>query len=237
MSILIFTDMPIFKKWEYNGAACGIWKVTETAGEFRSLLTERSVSDDFSEYKSASRQLEYLAVRVLLLDMLGRECRILHYDSGKPYLQDYEAKISISHTKGYVAVIIHPHKEVGIDIEYHSDRVKKVVSRFIGVEEMSLIEEKLRSVGCEEERDRLMLNLYLLFWSAKETMFKMMDASEVDFISHLHVNSVSLSDSPVSYTSFDGSMSASESRTAKAMKIDVEFRVSEDFVCTYSCLD
>lgn len=237
MSLLIFTDMPILNKWEYNGAACGIWKVTETVGELRSLLTEKSVSDDFSEYKSASRQLEYLAVRVLLLDVLGRECRISHYDSGKPYLQDYDAKISISHTKGYVAVMIHPYKEVGIDIEYHSDRVKKVISRFIGVEEMSLIEEKLRSVCSEEERDRLTLNMYLLFWSAKETMFKMMDASEVDFISHLHVNSVSLSDSPVSYSSFDGSMSASESRTAKGMKMNVEFRVLEDFVCTYSCLD
>lgn len=229
--------MPILNKWEYNGAACGIWKVTETAGELRSLLTEKSVSDDFSEYKSMSRQLEYLAVRVLLLNMLGRECRISHYDSGKPYLQDYDAKISISHTKGYVAVIIHPYKEVGIDIEYHSDRVKKVVSRFIGVEEMSLIEEELRSVGCEEERDRLTLNMYLLFWSAKETMFKMMDANEVDFISHLHVSLVSLSGTPVSYSSFNGSMSASESRTAKAMKMDVEFRVLEDFVCTYSCLD
>lgn len=234
MSLLIFTDMPILNKWEYNGAACGIWKVTETAGELRSLLTERSVSDDFSKYKATARQLEYLAVRVLLLEMLGRECRISHYDSGKPYLQDYEAKISISHTKGYVAVMIHPHKEVGIDIEYHSDRVKNVVSRFIGVGEMSLIEERLRSVSCEAVRDRLMLNLYLLLWSAKETMFKIMDTSEVDFISHLHVNSLSLSGGPVSYS---GSMSVFESRTAKAMKMDVEFRVSEDFVCTYSCLD
>ena len=78
MSLLILKDMPILNKWEYNGAACGIWKVTETAGELRSLLTEKSVSDDFSEYKSASRQLEYLAVRVLLLDVLGREYRISH---------------------------------------------------------------------------------------------------------------------------------------------------------------
>lgn len=234
---MIFTDMPIFNKWEYNGAACGIWKVTETAGELRSLLTDRSVSADFAKYKSAARQLEYLAVRVLLLELLGMECRISHYESGKPYLEDSAAKISISHTKGYVAVIVHPEKEVGIDIEYHSERVKKVVSRFVGEKEMSVINEKLNSVPCEIEKDKLMLNLYLLLWSAKETMFKMIDASEVDFIRHLHVDSVSLHDNPVSYSSFCGIMSAHECRTAKGMKMDVEFIVSEEFVCTYSCLD
>lgn len=229
--------MPIFNKWEYNGASCGIWKVTETAEVLRSLLTEKSISDDFGKYKSTIRQLEYLAVRVLLLDMLGRECTVLHYESGKPYLKGSVARISISHTRGYVAVIIHPEKEVGIDIEYHSERVKKVVSRFIGVEEMSLIEYKLRSVSSEADRDKFILNLYLLFWSAKETMFKMMNASEVDFIRHLHIDSILLSDIPVSCSSFNGSMLANESKTSGGMRMNVEFAVAEDFVCTYSCLD
>ena len=135
--------MPLLRKFEYNGASCGIWRVSETAEELRSLLTEKSFTREFYNYKSSSRQLEYLAVRVLLRELMGGEFKILHHESGKPYLDDSSSRISISHTKGFVAVIVHPEKEVGIDIEYHSDRVKKVVGRFISSAEMSLIDEKV----------------------------------------------------------------------------------------------
>ena len=68
--------MPLLKKWEYDGAVCGIWKVTETIDELRSLLTDKSITPDFDNYKSPSRRLEFLAVRALLASILGKECKI-----------------------------------------------------------------------------------------------------------------------------------------------------------------
>lgn len=236
--------MPILRKWEFNGASCGIWRVTETAEELRFSLTEKSFTQDFFNFKSPARQLEYLAVRALLRELLGKECRILHHESGKPYLENSLSRISISHTKGFVAVIIHPEKEVGIDIEYHSDRVKKVVGRFVSTDEMSLIERKVSDIADNDIVDEFRINMYLLFWSAKETMFKMINSSEVDFLEHLCINSVSFSeyfsnDVVVDSHSkvFNGVMNAYECRTSLKTEMNIEFYLTEDFVCTYSCID
>lgn len=235
--------MPILRKWEYNGAVCGIWSVTETADELRSLLTEKSFTQEFVNYRSQSRQLEYLAVRVLLRELLGKECRILHQESGKPYLEDSSSKISISHTKGFVAVIVHPEKEVGIDIEYHSDKVRRVVDRFISPEEMSLIERNVSALVDDSAREEMMINLYLLFWSAKETMFKMINSSEVDFIEHLCINSVSYSShsdidavADTRLKVFSGVMDTCERKTIQNTRMNIEFYLSAEFVCTYSSI-
>lgn len=233
--------MPVLRKWKYGGAVCGIWKVTETAEELRSLLTDMSITPDFMRYKSSSRQLEYLAVRALLLELTGAECRVSHHESGKPYLEDSGIRISISHTKGYVAVAVHQEKEVGIDIEYHSDRVKRVVSRFVSDKEMSLMDEKLQLMHDLDDKEIMRLNMYLLFWSAKETMFKMLDSHDVDFVKHLSIVSFYVFSSKgateFTPTCFHGYMETREFRTMHSMKIHVEFYCSPDFVCTYSCLD
>ena len=237
-------NMPILRKWEYNGAVCGIWKVTETIDELRSLLTEKSFTPEFFNYKSPSRQLEFLAVRVLIKELTGLENRILHFESGKPYIEGCKSRISISHTKGYVTVALHPDQEIGIDIEYRSDRVKKVVTRFIGDREMSLIDNKLSLIADEYEKEHAKVNIYLLFWSAKETMFKMLDSDGVDFIEHLHINSVlipGLHSKNNVFSELDASEGEVEALALKNSGNDknmlIKFYVSQDFVCTYGVLD
>lgn len=227
--------MPLLRKWEYDGAVCGIWKVTETMDELRSLLTDKSITPDFDNYKSLSRRLEFLAVRALLASILGKECKICHRPSGKPYMDSSDSRISISHTKGYVAVSIHPFKEVGIDIEFFSDRVRKVVDRFVGTDEMKLFEKFGQKYFGGLSADKLFTCLYLLSWSAKETMFKMMGEDEVDFINHLHIESIQMplgGDLP-----FYGTLETRESRTALASSMHIEYYICDDFVCTYSSLD
>lgn len=240
--IFLILHMPILRKWKYNGAVCGIWRVTETAEELRFLLTEKSFTQEFVNYKSPSRQLEYLAVRVLIRELMGRECRVLHHECGKPYIDGLSCKISISHTKGFVAVIIHSDKEVGIDIEYNSDRVKKVVDRFVSSEEMSLIDRTVSVMTDSAIREKLRINMYLLFWSAKETIFKMINSSEVDFLEHLCINSVLFYERPDTvadscYKAFSGVMDAYECKTIQKRGMSIDFDVSEEFVCTYSCVD
>ena len=96
--------------------------------------------------------------------------------SGKPYLADGSASISISHTKGYVAVLLGgPEKEVGIDVECYGERVRKVAHKFVREDE---------SVSWYKGTETWSL---LLHWSAKETMFKCMNTSDVDFRKHLHI--------------------------------------------------
>ena len=64
--------------------------------------------------------------------------------------------ISISHTLGYVAVILSRDYEVGVDIEYVSDRVNRISSRFLRDDEVFA-----------DTTDKL------IAWCAKETMYKL----------------------------------------------------------------
>ena len=95
--------MPVFK--QYIGSSCrwGIWKADETVEELLALLPHKEKYEaDICGFTANSRKLERLAVRVLLYKMLGEEKEIGYRSSGKPYLADGSASISISHTKGYV---------------------------------------------------------------------------------------------------------------------------------------
>lgn len=98
--------------------------------ELFALLPHREKYEaDIRVFTAESRKLERLAVRVLLYVMLGEEKEIGYHPNGKPYLADSSFSISISHTKGYVAVLLgRPEKEVGIDIEFYGERVRKVAA-------------------------------------------------------------------------------------------------------------
>lgn len=210
--------MPLLSRWKENDGLWGIWHVTETGEELRSFLSDHAVSEELELLKAPSRKLEYLAVRVLLKVLRGREGQIGHEVSGKPFLVGENCHISISHTKGYVAVGLHETLHPGIDIETFGERVRKVETRFVREDEMP----ERKSMESREELYQL-----LLHWSAKETMFKVLDCEEVDFLRHLKVEPFRL----VSSGTFGG-----ESFHLKACRhFTIHYLIHSDFVCTY-CL-
>ncbi len=106
------------------------------------------------------RQAEKEGVYRLLTEMLGYEPLLEHNEDGKPIIEDYH--ISISHTLGYVAVILSREYEVGIDVEYVSDRVNRISSRFLRDDEVftDIID-------------------ILTAWCAKETMYKLFSSEHL----------------------------------------------------------
>ena len=78
--------MPLLKTWTEENGRWGIWQVTETMEELYACLSDDVVRQEFERLKAPSRKLEYLAVRVLLKTMLGKEVRSGHEPSGKPFL-------------------------------------------------------------------------------------------------------------------------------------------------------
>ena len=145
--------MPLFKSWTSGEGVFAIWKVEESNGQLRALLKGAFPYDaDISRMKAESRRSEYLAVRVLLAEVCGEEKEICHEPSGKPFLADGSFHLSISHTKGYVAIALHPTREVGIDIEQVSGRVLKVADRFMSKEELQGEKEALETYSGGAER-------------------------------------------------------------------------------------
>lgn len=211
--------MPLLKTWTEENGRWGIWQVTETMEELCTCLSDDVVRQELEGLKASSRKLEYLAVRVLLKTMLGKEVRIGHEPSGMPFLTGGEYHVSISHTKGYVAVGLHESAQPGIDIEAYGERVRKVESRFIREDEMS---ERARMESREE------LYQLLLHWSAKETMYKVLDMAEVDFLQHLKVCPFKLSSS--------GTFTGESYRKTDKVRFLIHYLIHPEFVCTY-CLN
>lgn len=166
-------------------------------------------------FKSEHRRQEWLAVRVLLYTLLGDEKEIGYRSNGKPYLTDASASIGISHTQGYVAVILgQPDREVGIDIEQYGERVRQVAPRFMRDDEVPSF-----------YRNTDVWSL-LLHWSAKETIFKCLNASEVDFRSHIRLFPFPVDEA--------GVFLAEEYRTLARRRFAIHYHLFPDFVLTFT---
>ena len=210
--------MPLYRTYKQKDLTVGVWKVDETIEQLRSMFHQFSIYEEgFECFKAEKRKLEWLAVRVLLKELLGEEKKIVYLPSGKPCLEDGSACISFSHTPGYVAVAIHPSAEVGVDIEQYGTRVKRLASRFVR-------EDELVSVASGDEVYAL-----LLHWSAKETMFKLMEEEAVDFLDHLRIFPFTLQES--------GVMEAQEFRSSNEQKFLIHYDTHPDYVLTFACLD
>ena len=183
-----------------------------------SLLSRLSFKERYLpviEKMSENRKREWLTIRVLLKELLGEDKEILYNSIGKPYLSDNSFHISISHTKGYAALIINKENEVAIDIEKISSRVENVRKRFVNE-----AEEKAISQSNE------LLHL-LLHWSAKESIYKWLGVENVDFKADLHISPFE----PVlgEWSEFD----AYETRTKDQNCFKINYFVHEDYVLTY----
>jgi len=130
----------------------GLWRMDETP----ELLLGRYpfLQPEVESFRNDGRKLERLSVYALLFEMTGNEqLRIGHEPSGRPYIEGYN--ISISHTKGYAALILSKHMRVAIDVETVSDRVARIAKRFIRSDEKATDVTEM-----------------LINWSVKETVFK-----------------------------------------------------------------
>lgn len=163
--------MPLHYLRKDGNRVLGVWKVTETEEWFKQQLDVPWIAEELGRYSASVRRIEYLAVRMLLKELTGMACRVKHLPSGKPFLDNFAASVSISHTRGYAAVLLdEAGANPGIDIEYYADRVCKIASRFMHPEEWK------GSTGPDD------VKWLLLHWSAKETLYKILGVDEVDFV-------------------------------------------------------
>ena len=150
-----------------------VWKITETEEQLQSQLPE-SVLETIANknYKSKSRRLEVMATYALLTSHLKTPSVIIdHNSNGQPLLDGFH--ISISHTNGYACVLLSTQKVVAIDIEYRSDRIERIRSKFLRSDEAFTSIEDL-----------------LLVWSAKETLYKYFSEDDLMY-NEMKVESIS----------------------------------------------
>lgn len=122
---------------------------------------------------SAKREIESKGKEYLIKHLLNENCLISYDDKGKPYLTNDTRHISISHSHDKLAIIVNETESTGIDIELIRDKVLKIKHKFLTNQEL---------LEANDDVEKL-----LIYWAAKETLYKIYGLKEVDFIEHLLV--------------------------------------------------
>lgn len=191
----------------------GIWQIEETIEELLEMLPpDQHYREQIKQFTSSVRRREWLASRVLLQEMCGGHKEIGYLESHRPYLKDGSYRLSISHTKGYVAVMLSRDYQVGVDIEYLSGRVRNLRHHFLSYEENKMINP-------EREVEHL-----LVCWCTKETLFKILDKMGVRFSYDLRIQPFTLA--------YRGTLQAQEMLTPEKHVYTVHYQISKDYVVT-----
>ena len=156
----------------------GLWKITE---EEEDLLSLANLSSEdlliFSSFKAAQRRKEWLATRILYNQLTGEPAVINYHPDGRPYLENSTVNISISHTKGYAAILLNEYDIPGIDIELDSRSAEKVASRILSPEELE---------SCRENENYSNKKL-LVHWCAKEVIFKIVPEHGISYLKQINI--------------------------------------------------
>ena len=132
----------LLEKIENKDYTIILWTIEESKDELLEILNfNPDIIEQISAFNSEKRTLEYLAVRCALKEVLPNA--IISYDNnGKPYLNNCNYNISISHTGHFAAIIISQSHSTGIDIERITERVERVKHKFLSENELSNIDSK-----------------------------------------------------------------------------------------------
>lgn len=118
------------------------------------------------------RFIEHLSSQLLLSQVMSADVPIAHASSGRPFLEENDVLLSISHTKGAYAVSLSGMQH-GIDVETWGDRALRVQSMFVNNEEQSLLNGNALLTTSERTAT--------LLWSAKEAVYKCLDIEGLSF--------------------------------------------------------
>ncbi len=177
----------------------GLWRITEQADD---LPWPTGV--DLSGYHGG-RLVEKLVTYALLHALTGRiDMTIGYLPSGKPFVDGMA--VSISHTKGWAALVLSETHNVAVDIEYWADRVSRVASRFMRVDE-----------------DGSSLASQLVCWSAKETVYKFFSDDQLAF-SEMRMSGFQPSRCGVLHMD----------NLRRAQVLPVDYRITADYVLTWA---
>ncbi|OIP84032.1 MAG: hypothetical protein AUK44_03685 [Porphyromonadaceae bacterium CG2_30_38_12] len=166
----------IYKNLGVRDAAILIWHLTETEEELKGMLSNFELyKAEYEKLHTSKRRKEFLASRVALNSLHQCEFLIAYDANGKPFVDQNTLQISISHCASWVAVITHPLRQVGIDIELPSDKFRSLYVRFLN---------KVEQEALFDTTDLLKVQLA---WSAKEALYKIIGEEAVNFAEQLEV--------------------------------------------------
>ena len=176
--------MPLLRSCHpFPAATFAVWHMEEAEAFFQENLTLSAAEREEWNSLKGYRRREWLAVRWLLHHISGRDLRLpLAKDAfSKPFFPAAAGlACSLSHSQNLVgALLVEQRREaVGCDLQVLVEKMPRLAPKFLNDREMEFVQDK--SVG--EQFD-----LFHLFWTAKESLYKAYGIKALDFRAHLHV--------------------------------------------------
>jgi phosphopantetheinyl transferase len=154
----------------------GVWKIEE---DLPSLLAMMDLSPEdkkrYAKFRSTSRKLEFLSVRALLAELLGKDARIVYNKNNKPFIKDGSHFISITHSNKLTAILVSRNERVGIDLEYMRTNINAFSSKFLNRK------EKITRRWADRT-----YHLYI-HWCAKESIYKICDKEGINIVKDITI--------------------------------------------------
>ncbi|MBF8961824.1 4'-phosphopantetheinyl transferase superfamily protein [Pontibacter sp. FD36] len=170
--------MPLLQTRELDAhTLLGVWLLDEAPEALRPLLPAHLIPDENLQLAHPRRQREWLASRALVYQLLqqftSEPLPLLRDATGKPVFAESQFQLSITHSPRLAAVILSEKYDVGIDIEQVSAKALRVADKFLTEQ------EKVFTAADEQQT--------CLYWSAKETLYKMYSQKQLIFKENLLV--------------------------------------------------
>jgi len=173
----------ITKHFLNESTILGVWKIEEDIDTLLEMVTmDVEEKKKYKSYTSTSRRLEFLSVRALLAELLGKDARIVYNKNNKPFLKDGSRFISISHSYKLTAIICSTTEKVGIDLEYMSSNIGAFAFKFLNRKEKITKNSDLRKY-----------HLYI-HWCAKESLYKICDKEGISIRNNITIEPFEVSD-------------------------------------------
>ncbi len=174
----------ITKHYLNEYSVLGVWKIEE---DIKTLLhmvdLGREDMKRFREFRSNSRKLEFLSVRALLAELIGKDARIVYNKNNKPFLKDGSYFISISHSFRLTSILLSTNEQVGIDLEYMNANISAFMSKFLNKKEK-----------ITKDTNLVKYHLYI-HWCAKEALYKICDKEGISLQNNITIQPFRLKDS------------------------------------------
>lgn len=125
---------------------------------FRFLKSKRINMSHLENLSNEARRAEWMFIREIVCKTMPSNEDILYDEHRKPSFKESSHYLSISHSKDRVAISIDKKYETGIDLQFITDKIIRIKSKFLNEVEHSATEVNPTELTC--------------YWSIKEALFK-----------------------------------------------------------------
>lgn len=166
--------MPAFEQINTDKHQLLIWKIEEPIEFFsKGLSLNLQESQEYSYINTENRKLEWMATRYTQRQLV--EDQLIKDGFGKPHLATKNGAISLSHCKGYTAVLYSKQKHNGIDIEPIHEKIIRIASKFMSEQEFEFIDSKNKEAHL------------IACWTIKEAVYKYYGKKSLRFKEHIKI--------------------------------------------------